>query len=396
MTIPTQAQPVVLSYGLGVDSTAILLRWLLDPASRDFDLADLVVITAQTGNEWAETGRLVERHVYPLLAEHSVRTVQVARATSSQTGGITVLGDSRSPAVCHISGAYTLADEMLAVGTVPQTGGKRLCSVKSKGWALDQWIKLHTKGQPFRHAVGFETGETSRMLRDMQQGKVPGRAPVYPLIDWGWDREACEQYILAELGAHWEKSACSFCPYALTSKAGRERTIPRYIANPDEAMLPLLMEHVAVALNPRQGLIAGERLVHAVAKHPGSAPLLNLFEQNLDGQEWAVYDVRRAFRAHADDMMRSANSVRSVTRLAVGSRADMLAELNRQAAGHRTRVEVDGGHSRVWLRRRNLYYPCAEHVLVAAPATVADKRNVSFDDAWASTQDGPDQLSLLA
>ena len=34
---------VVMSYGMGVDSTAILLRWLADPSSRDFDLQDLVV-----------------------------------------------------------------------------------------------------------------------------------------------------------------------------------------------------------------------------------------------------------------------------------------------------------------------------------------------------------------
>lgn len=38
-----------MSYGMGVDSTAILLRWLTDPMSRDFDLRDLVVSTAHTG-----------------------------------------------------------------------------------------------------------------------------------------------------------------------------------------------------------------------------------------------------------------------------------------------------------------------------------------------------------
>ena len=37
-------QPVVLSYGLGVDSTAILLRWPSEPSSRDFDLVDLTVV----------------------------------------------------------------------------------------------------------------------------------------------------------------------------------------------------------------------------------------------------------------------------------------------------------------------------------------------------------------
>ncbi|MCG7594932.1 hypothetical protein [Mycobacterium sp. PSTR-4-N] len=40
----------VLLWGLGADSTAILLRWLLDPASRDFDLDQLVVVVAHTGD----------------------------------------------------------------------------------------------------------------------------------------------------------------------------------------------------------------------------------------------------------------------------------------------------------------------------------------------------------
>lgn len=41
---------VVLSYGMGTDSTALLLRWLLEPATRPCDLSDILVITAQTGD----------------------------------------------------------------------------------------------------------------------------------------------------------------------------------------------------------------------------------------------------------------------------------------------------------------------------------------------------------
>lgn len=40
----------VLSFGMGVESSALLLRWLEEPESRDFDLErDLIVITSQTG-----------------------------------------------------------------------------------------------------------------------------------------------------------------------------------------------------------------------------------------------------------------------------------------------------------------------------------------------------------
>ncbi|MFF4989652.1 hypothetical protein ACFY19_20835 [Streptosporangium saharense] len=391
------AVPVILSYGLGVDSTAVLLRWLLEPESRDFDLSDLVVLTAQTGHEWPETGHLVGEHIYPLLREHGVRTVQVARATASQSDGITILDDTRAPSHCYIAGDYTLAAELFAAGTVPQTGGARLCSVKSKGWCLDQWIKQYTEGAQHRHVVGFEAEEMRRVLRDSQLG-LPGRIPSYPLVEWGWTRQMCEDYILAHLGVSWPKSACLFCPYALTSRAGLDRTLTRYITHPDQVMMPLLMEHVAVALNPRQGLIAGSRLADVLAARTDAGPLLAAFDAHLGDQPWAVYEVKRVFRARADDMMRPANAVRSLRRLVEldGARADVLDRLDALADLHEMPVEHDGAHRRVWLRHRNIYYPCVEHAFVAAPALVPDKVGPAFDAAWEAALKGPAQLSVLA
>ncbi|MGI5413972.1 hypothetical protein ACQEV9_45140 [Streptomyces chartreusis] len=45
----------VLSYGLGADSTAILLMYLADPTAHGLepDLSDLIVVHAVTGDEWA-------------------------------------------------------------------------------------------------------------------------------------------------------------------------------------------------------------------------------------------------------------------------------------------------------------------------------------------------------
>ncbi len=81
---------VIMSYGMGVDSTAILLRWITDPASRDFDLEDLVVITAHTGDEFDQTSGDVEEIVLPLLRRHGIRFVQVGRTqpeTTASGGG---------------------------------------------------------------------------------------------------------------------------------------------------------------------------------------------------------------------------------------------------------------------------------------------------------------------
>ena len=67
--------PVVFNLGMGVDSVAALVELLENPERRDFDLADLVVVTAQTGDEFKATGRLIETHLFPLLREHKVRFV---------------------------------------------------------------------------------------------------------------------------------------------------------------------------------------------------------------------------------------------------------------------------------------------------------------------------------
>lgn len=50
----TPSRPVVfLSYGLGKHSTAATVELIENPARRDFDLDQLILATAMTGDEWA-------------------------------------------------------------------------------------------------------------------------------------------------------------------------------------------------------------------------------------------------------------------------------------------------------------------------------------------------------
>ncbi|WP_052069533.1 hypothetical protein [Streptacidiphilus albus] len=124
---PETALPVVLSYGMGLDSASILTRWLSEPASRDFPLARLTVLTAMTGDEPDVTRRLNEDHLLPLMRSTGTRFVQVSR--TSQQGGCTVLDDSRNPRKLIMRGPWRLSDELRASGTVPQVAAKRrLCS----------------------------------------------------------------------------------------------------------------------------------------------------------------------------------------------------------------------------------------------------------------------------
>ena len=244
---------VVVSYGLGLDSTCLLLRWLTEPQSRDFDLADMVVATAMTGDEFASTARDVEKHVLPLFRANGVRYIQCARSertTTSSGDGVVILDDSTCPQQLHIDGNYRLSTEMITAGTVPQLGGARKCSVHAKGWALDPVITMVTGGQPYRHVIGFEAGEQRRADKDRMYNNSR-RTGWYPLIEWGMDRQACAEYVQSKLGTSWSKSCCTFCVYAMSTAAGRANMVQRYRREPMAGAKAMFMEAVSRRLNER-------------------------------------------------------------------------------------------------------------------------------------------------
>ncbi len=388
---------VVLSYGLGVDSTALLLRWLEEPRSRDFDLSDLLIVTSMTGDEWPRTGVLVEQHILPRLREAGLRYAQVARAGSKQAQGIIVLDDSDTPAHLHIAGAYKLSDELVAAGTIPQVGGNRICSMKFKGWVIDHYLEQHAPDAT-RHAFGYETSELGRaencaahmpgrLVLAYEKGETgrakratdfdtPNRLAEFPLIEWGWDRPDCERYIEQITGVpDWPKSACVYCPFALTNRASRERTLQLYRARPESALETLMLERRSICLNPRGGLIGGDRLDHLVAvEHPDLAAR---FSRRLDQTPHSVYEVRRLCRPRRDNPLKVGNANRDLRVLADGSRSECEAQVR-----ERGRTDRADGIERVYMLRRGDQLPAREHFVVAGPAGAVDKAVPSFDKWW--------------
>jgi hypothetical protein len=370
---------VVLSYGMGVDSTAILLRWLADPSSRDFDLQDLIVITAHTGDEFDQTLRDVEEVVLPELRRHGVRFIQVGRMqrkTTASGEGVAVLDDSSAPQRLHVDG-YKLSDEMLSAGTLPQLGGARMCSVHSKGNCLDPVIASVTAGRRYRHVLGFEAGERARAAKDALFN-TGHRTGWYPLLEWGWDRTRCSDFIAEMTGRRWSKSACSYCVFAMTTASGREALVERYRREPQAGARALFLEAVARTLNERQTLIAGSSAADLVAG-AGLTEVQSRFDAMLDESEHAVYEVRRltrrsSVRAHGRGI--TARSVRAVAR---GSR-EQMDEALRECAGER-RVGADGIARQV-LRERGEQLPALEHFFVVCPAVVDDKARPGFEAWW--------------
>lgn len=359
---------VVLSYGMGVDSTAILLRWLEDPASRPCELEDLVVLTAQTGAEFKRTGELVERHVLPRLRAAGIRFVEIARATGSQRDGVEVLQDTRSPERIHLDGAFTLADELLAAGTMPTSAGSRKCSLKAKGWGLDLWIESEFGGQEdLEVVIGFNLDEGGRARRGLEahaRKGATGRLSFPLLDDWAWDYATAGSYIEATVGEAWEKSACTFCPFA------RDRVAERFENDPTEAVLPLVMETVAVGLNPRLVGLYKTRTLRSVLEAAGNLEALSAAERELQALPWALYRVRRVFEG---------NWSRCLEIVDQGTREELEAKL----AGF-GRVQVEDGISRVWEmeRHEDEQGTVRESFLAVLPATAAPKVQPIFFRRW--------------
>ncbi|HEY6251913.1 MAG TPA: hypothetical protein VI685_18295, partial [Candidatus Angelobacter sp.] len=256
-----------MSNGLGVESVAILLRWLEEPTSRDFPLDQLTVITAMTGKEWPDTRQDFEEHVLPRFRGRGIRFVQVARAGHLERDGIVVLDDSRNPERLYIEGAYTLTQELMTAGTVPQYGAEHRCSLKFKAFVIETWLRKNLPPS-LRHSFGYNADELDRIAKsdaaiarvtfgfnsEEQERVVRGkkydghiRIGHYPLPEWGWNRQRCLDYILEITGVRWKKSACVYCPFARITAD----LIARQKAFPAEVADSMLLERLSLAMNPR-------------------------------------------------------------------------------------------------------------------------------------------------
>lgn len=374
---PGAATPrIVLSYGLGLDSTALLLRWIHEPSSRNFELSDLAVCSAMVGDEFESVGQDVQRHILPRLRDNGIRFIQVGRTqrkTTKAGEGICVFDDSTAPDRLYIEGSYTLGQEMTAAGTIPQRGGQRLCSVHAKGEPLDAVIGAITRGEQHRHAIGFGAAEQARIMRDRQYNNEQ-RHGWYPLSEWGWDRSKCQEYVYSILNCYWEKSACTFCPYAMSSAAGRQAVLARYRRQPQAGVATLLLEHRARALNSAQTLIDGSSAADMV-RGAGLTEVLDLFEAQLAQAPYALYEVRRLTRPARNGGR--AITARSIRILATGTRQSMTQRLRAQPGRLRA---GDDGITRVIRRER--VSDGVDHLYVAAPAGAEAKQRPGFEEWW--------------
>ncbi|MFB9178671.1 hypothetical protein ACFFX1_11070 [Dactylosporangium sucinum] len=380
--------------GMGIDSAAILARWLTDPASRDFALEDLVVITAMVGSEYRATERLMTTYLLPLMRAHGVRYVQVARqprapGTRRVVPGYVVLDDSRAPRRMVMRGPIALVDELWTTGTVPQTARHaRRCSLKWKAEPLDAWIACNVAGD-FRHVIGFAADELDRVAKDRSFSTDRRRTSEFPLVSWDWDRARCATWLQDLFGEPWSRSCCGFCPF----QAGPEADLmfQRWTQEPALAVETLLLETTALALNPRSTLFGTRSSARQRSTERG-LPAAQLTEEHLASATWACYEVRR-IKGPSRSNPATITADRSVRTVALGTRAEVERGIAALAGERQLRLEVDEyGYLRAWARERGVQYPLVEQFWVSAPAGVADKQPKGFEDRWADAVGAPRPL----
>ena len=264
------------------------------------------------------------------------------------------------------SGPVRLSDELARNGTIAQVSNRR-CSLRWKGEPLDAWI-AENMPPGYQHVLGYSATETRRIDRDRAITRHH-RQPDYPLQRWGWTRETTRGFLQDKTGRMFARSCCSHCPFQ-ASKPSRPEWAQRWRDHPAAAALGLRLEYGALALNPRMRLF-GSTSARSLATDLGLDEALAYADRRLASARWALIDVRRVYTG-------TTAAMRSVRTLARGSRAQMQAAL---AACGPVTVDEYGIH-RVWLRPVRDAIPRTEHLLVAAPGTVADKQRQAFEPLW--------------
>lgn len=181
-------EPVVVAYGGGVNSTALLV------GLRDRGRRPDLILFADTGGEKPETYAFLEVMNAWLIAVGFPPVVAVAN-----------------------DGAYsTLEAECLANHTLPSLAfGRRSCSDKYKRRPQDKYV---TGWEPARRAwaigmrvvklLGIDAGESHRAVA----ADDPRFRTQFPLVEWDWGRDECLAAIRQARIPVPPKSACFFCP----------------------------------------------------------------------------------------------------------------------------------------------------------------------------------------
>jgi len=188
----------VVSYGGGTQSTALLVL----AAQREIDFPVFLFANVGDDSEDPATLAYLAQHAVPFAAAHGIDLHVLDKV--KRDGTIETLWGRLMK-----DGSRSLPIPVRMSNGAP---GKRSCTTDFKIRVIRKWLKQHgaTTRDKATVAIGFSADEMER---------VGARRPhdveeiVYPLLDLGLRREACQRIIERAGLPLPPKSACFFCPF---------------------------------------------------------------------------------------------------------------------------------------------------------------------------------------
>lgn len=214
----------ILSFGAGQDSTAILYKIIHDLSFRDkYVKGSFIVVMSDTGNEHDETNIHVdfvkrlcyENHIYFrfIKADEGYHSGEWSKGLVGFYESNDRIGSKCFPKTCtdklKISPIYNFLDDFININYNYGRIGKDLKLRKS---AIKEF-SLH-RGK-IRVLLGIAAKE-ERRLGDSESGPKWFRdsiLKIYPLINEGWDRQACQDIITSYGYEVPLPSNCIICPF---------------------------------------------------------------------------------------------------------------------------------------------------------------------------------------
>lgn len=245
-------RPLVVSYGLGVDSTAMLVNMIRRTETGEDEYRPDLILFADVGAEKPETYAYLDV-MQAFLKSHGFPPVTVCRYRPRDF--------KNYPAYA------TLEENCLTNGTLPSlVFGFKSCSIKWKAQAMHgvirHWMpaaQCWAWGQRVIRAIGYDaSGADIRRRNHAIKFDDPKYECWYPLQDWGWDRERCKAEIAAAGLPVPPKSSCFFCP------AMQEDEI-RHLEPPLLRRIVIMEARALPRLNAREGL-----WIRSTRRRPGS------------------------------------------------------------------------------------------------------------------------------
>lgn len=261
------SSPVVAAWGMGVDSTAMIIEWVAQGHPIH------AVLAADTGAERPET--LAFLPIFQKWMDDRGIPNHVVRYQPKRFK--------------NWPPYYTIIENCLTNGTLPSIsfGVTHSCSAKWKIQPQNKWVeewepaqRIWAAGGKVLKLIGYDCSPADSRRYAHREGHVDDRYDYeYPLRTWGWDRDDCIHRIQQEGLPVPHKSACICC---LATQPSEVRTLPPWCLR----LIVLLEARAAPRLRTIDGLWRkGTKGLRGREARPGSMTEFIRVERLLPANE---------------------------------------------------------------------------------------------------------------